>query len=212
MSKENDPTADLLITARKQQILDAATKVFAEKGFHRATIKEIAKVAGVAGGTIYNYFTNKTELLLGILNRLNETEQREQHFVAGSEQDIRSFFVAYLRQRLTLLWPNLEVFRAILPELLVNTELRDLYYSQIIEPTFTIGEHFLQAQIEQKYSNTIDIPLTARAIASTVLGLLVMQLLGDTQLATRWQELPEVLATLIFDGLQSYLKQAKGEK
>jgi TetR/AcrR family fatty acid metabolism transcriptional regulator len=212
MSKENDPTADLLITARKQQILDAATKVFAEKGFHRATIKEIAKAAGVADGTIYNYFTNKTELLLGILNRLNETEQREQHFVAGSEQDIRSFFVAYLRQRLALLWPNLEVFRAILPELLVNAELRDMYYSQVIEPTFTIGEHFLQAQIEQKQSSTIDIPLTARAIASTVLGLLVMQLLGDTQLATRWQELPEVLATLIFDGLQSYLKQAKGEK
>jgi AcrR family transcriptional regulator len=212
MPKENDPMADLLITARKQQILDAATKVFAEKGFHRATIKEVAKVAGIADGTIYNYFTNKTELLFGILNRLNETEQREQQFVAGSEQDVRSFFVAYLRQRLALLWPNLEVFRAILPELLVNTELRDLYYSQIIAPTFIIGEHFLQAQIGQKGTSTLDIPLTARALASTILGLLVMQLLGDTQLATRWQELPEVLATLIFDGLQSYLDQTKGEE
>ena len=178
----------------------------------RGPNKEVAKVAGIADGTIYNYFTNKTELLLGILSRLNETQQREQHFVEGSEQDIRSFFVAYLRQRLALLWPNLEVFRAILPELLVNTELRDMYYSQIIEPTFIMGERFLQAQIEQKDGSKFDIPLTARALAGTVLGLLVMQLLGDTQLATRWQELPEVLATLIFDGLQSYLNQTKGEE
>ncbi len=33
----HDPIQDLLISARRNQILDAATTVFAEKGFHRAT-------------------------------------------------------------------------------------------------------------------------------------------------------------------------------
>ncbi len=42
------------IAARKEQILDAAAQVFAAKGFHRATTKEIAEAADVSEGTIYN--------------------------------------------------------------------------------------------------------------------------------------------------------------
>jgi AcrR family transcriptional regulator len=202
MPDTHDPIQQLLISARRTQILDAATTVFAEKGFHHATIKDIARQAGIADGTIYTYFTSKTEVLLAILNRLNETTEREQQFEQGSEQDVRSFFRAYLQQRIALLWPNAEVFRAVLPEMLVNAELRDLYYQQVLAPTFAIGEQFFQAQARHERLRGIDIPLTLRAIASTVLGLLLLQLLGDQQVAERWQELPDVLTTLIFDGLK----------
>ncbi len=197
-----DPIQQLLISARRTQILDAATTVFAEKGFHHATIKDIARQAGIADGTIYTYFASKTEVLLAILNRLNETTEREQQFAQGSEQDVRSFFRAYLQQRIALLWPNAEVFRAVLPEMLVNAELRDLYYQQVLAPTFAIGEQFFQAQGGRERLPRIDIPLTLRAIASTVLGLLLLQLLGDQQVAERWEELPDVLTRLIFDGLK----------
>ncbi len=44
---------------------------FAERGFHRATIHEVARATGVADGTIYTYFEHKTALLQGILDRLN---------------------------------------------------------------------------------------------------------------------------------------------
>src|SRR5947207_9138695 len=148
MQETRDPIQELLIAARRTQILDAAAAVFAEKGFHRATIKDIARVAGIADGTIYTYFNSKTDVLLAILNRLNETTEREQQLAEGSEQDIRSFFLAYLRQRMALLWPNAEVFRAVLPEMLVNSELRDLYYQQVLVPTFAIGERFFQPLIE----------------------------------------------------------------
>jgi TetR/AcrR family transcriptional regulator, fatty acid metabolism regulator protein len=47
-------------------ILDAAIRVFAEKGFHRARIADIADEAGVADGTIYLYFRNKDDVLLTI--------------------------------------------------------------------------------------------------------------------------------------------------
>ncbi len=57
-----DPIQAQLIAARRNQILDAAAKVFAEKGFHPTTIKDIAAEAGIAHGTIYNYFENKTAL------------------------------------------------------------------------------------------------------------------------------------------------------
>jgi hypothetical protein len=94
--------------------------------------------------------------------------------------------------------------------MLVNSELRDLYYQQVLAPTITVGEQFFQAQSEQGEARKIDIPLTVRAIASTFLGLLILQLLGDQEIAQRWEELPEVLTTLIFDGL--YQKKADDEE
>ncbi|MEW5719136.1 MAG: TetR family transcriptional regulator [Chloroflexota bacterium] len=54
------------ILERKKQILDAATKIFAAKGFDRATIADVAREAGVAEGSIYNYFKNKDDLLVSI--------------------------------------------------------------------------------------------------------------------------------------------------
>jgi AcrR family transcriptional regulator len=202
MKNTHDPIQELLITARRNQILDAATRVFAEKGFHRATIKDIARVAGIADGTMYTYFPSKTDVLSGILHRLNETTEREQHFALDGEQDVRSFFTAYLRQRISLLWPNAEVFRAVLPEMLVNAELRDLYYQQVLAPTFKIAENYFLAQSQQGQIRQIDVPLVVRAIAGMLLGLLTTQLLGDEMIAARWEELPEVITSLIFDGLK----------
>lgn len=48
---------------KKERILQAAVKVFADKGFFRATIDDIAREAGVAVGTIYNYFASKDQVL-----------------------------------------------------------------------------------------------------------------------------------------------------
>lgn len=195
------PIQELVIAARRKQILDAATQVFADKGFHRATIKDIARVAGIADGTIYTYFASKTDVLLGILNRLNESTEREQQLDPGTQQDFHSFFTAYLRQRMSLFWPNAEVFQAVLPEMLANTELRDLYYQQVIAPTFSIAERSLQTLREGGHIKAIDVPLTVRSIAGTIFGLLTMQLLGDEVIRDRWEELPEILSTVLLDGL-----------
>lgn len=202
MPDKHDPIQELVITARRKQILDAATQVFAEKGFHRATIKDIARVAGIADGTIYTYFASKTEVLLGILNRLNESSERVQHFAPESEQDLRSFFTSYLRRRMTLLWPNAEIFQAVLPEMLANEELRQLYYQQILAPTFAVAERYFRIQDATEQVRAVDIPLTVRAIAGTLFGMLIFQLLGDEVIARRWEELPEILTTLLFDGLE----------
>src|SRR5574337_1289444 len=56
--------------ARRAQIVAAAARVFARKGFDRATISEIAEAAGLAEGSIYNYFRSKEELLAHIPRQL----------------------------------------------------------------------------------------------------------------------------------------------
>ena len=131
MTAPLDPIQAQLIVARRLQILDAATHVFAAKGFHRATIHDVATTAHVADGTIYNYFANKTELLLGLLDRLNESDQREAQFTIGVATSFEEFFSTYLRARMTLLWANSEVLQAILPEVLANSEVREQYFQQI---------------------------------------------------------------------------------
>jgi AcrR family transcriptional regulator len=54
-------------TRRREQIFEAAIKVIAEKGFHGATIKEIARAAGLGKGTIYQYIRKKEDLLILIV-------------------------------------------------------------------------------------------------------------------------------------------------
>lgn len=51
---------------KRRRIIDAAVKVFAERGFYHARVSEVAAEAGVAGGTIYNYFKNKDDLLISL--------------------------------------------------------------------------------------------------------------------------------------------------
>ncbi|MBE0635765.1 TetR/AcrR family transcriptional regulator [Candidatus Bipolaricaulota bacterium] len=50
----------------KEKISQAAVRVFSREGFHRARMKTIAQEAGVAVGTIYNYFKDKDDLLLSV--------------------------------------------------------------------------------------------------------------------------------------------------
>ncbi len=60
---ENKPDAK---ADKAIRIKDAATRVFANKGFYNSTIADVAKVAEVAEGTIYLYFKNKDDLLISI--------------------------------------------------------------------------------------------------------------------------------------------------
>ena len=53
-------------TEKYYTIIEAATKIFAKKGFYQSKISEIAREAGVADGTIYLYFENKDDILISL--------------------------------------------------------------------------------------------------------------------------------------------------
>jgi AcrR family transcriptional regulator len=190
-----------LVAARRTQILDAATRVFASKGFNRATIRDVARDAGVADGTIYNYFANKNDLLFGLLDRLNDTERRPASLAQAADASLPEFFRAYLRERVEALWSNADLFRAVLPELLANPELRARYYDEVIAPTMALGEAAFEGMAANGMLRDLNLPLSMRIVAGSVLGLMVLQLLGDETLATRWREIPDALADLQLPGL-----------
>src|ERR687898_3401559 len=193
---------DLVVRARREQIVEAATRVFAEKGFRRATIREVAQAAGISEGTIYNYFEDKDALLMAILEELNETERRAEDFEEGMAETFGKFFAEYLRRRMSMIWDNREVFRVVLSEMLVNAELRELYLRQVVTPTMTVAEEYFRAMVEHGQIRSVDVPLAVRTLAGTVMGLLVLDLLGDEEVGVRWQEIPEVVASIMSGGLE----------
>jgi len=55
---------------KRQRILDAAMHVFSERGFHHATVSEVARAAHVGKGTVYLYFAGKEDLLVSLFDEL----------------------------------------------------------------------------------------------------------------------------------------------
>lgn len=70
------------VTDKREAILRAAIKVFAQKGYFNSKVADIAKAAGIADGTVYLYFKSKDEILHSIFDRAME------EFIAEGKSEI----------------------------------------------------------------------------------------------------------------------------
>ncbi|HEU5100965.1 MAG TPA: TetR/AcrR family transcriptional regulator [Roseiflexaceae bacterium] len=187
---------------RRAQILDAAAQVFAERGFHRTTIRDVAKAAGVADGTIYNYFENKTALLLGILDRLNDAERRAIESAHAEATDLRSFTRHYFQNHLQVFADaNQDLLRVVLSEVLVNAELRERYIQQIVAPTFVVLLQQLAPLAEQGGLRSESLQPTIQLMSSMLLGVLMAGMFDEQSAQSTWEQLPDLLTDLFCQGL-----------
>lgn len=198
----SDPIQEQLITARRNQILDAAAAVFAEKGFHPTTIKDIARRAGIADGTIYNYFTNKPALLLGIFDRMRTASVADLDISQLDLNDMHAVIREFIRQPLIdASADQYELFRIVISEMMVNQELRNLYQKTIMQPTFEMVTPVLQHWMDQGRIRPMPVELLARLLSSTVFGLILAYVGGDELLNAEWDDLPDYMATIILHGI-----------
>ncbi len=70
---------------RRQQILVAAKRVFSKKGFHKATMEDIAYESELSPGTLYLYFRNKDELFSSLSLRILQYLQLRLEHIAKPE-------------------------------------------------------------------------------------------------------------------------------
>jgi AcrR family transcriptional regulator len=196
--KPNPALQEKLAAFKRDQILQAARAVFAEKGFHRSTIKDVATRAGVADGTVYNYFENKTALILGLLDHFNQSDQRETDFKGIEEIGLEAFVRQYTHQRFELLGSEgLSLFQAILPEILSNEDLRTLYRERIVAPTFAAADRMIAPAIASDQISQNDAQLVLRLEAAMFVGLMVLRIIGDDYLEANWDKLPDTISDLM---------------
>ncbi len=74
--------ARAVVADKREAILRAAIKVFAQKGYFNSKVADIAKEAGIADGTVYLYFKSKEEILHSVFDRAME------EFIAEGKREI----------------------------------------------------------------------------------------------------------------------------
>jgi AcrR family transcriptional regulator len=76
----------------RERIVQAALRVFAEKGYHEATMEDVADRLGVSEGTIYLYFKSKRELFKAISDLGEHDVAKNLSSAMGSDDPVKSFF------------------------------------------------------------------------------------------------------------------------
>lgn len=195
---------------RRAVILQSALAVFAEKGFHRATIRDIARQAGLAEGTIYNHFQNKTALMVSLFESLNAQGRQKANLDIPADLDLAVFLPAHFRQMLDLMTgPMGKALPVVLAELLTNQALREEHAKKITQPNFKIGEQMLRLWTKQGRVRDTRVEMTVRLIGALLLGTIVQRLLGDELLEKRWAEVPGAAAELLLIGLSAAMKKPR---
>ena len=92
--------------ARREIILSAARRLFAEKDFRSVTVREIARTAGVSPGTLYRYYANLDDLFLDVFfagareitKRVDAESQRKRECSLGRFCEI---YIRFLNENMT---------------------------------------------------------------------------------------------------------------
>lgn len=133
-----------------QKIIQAATRVFAQKGFYNAKVADVAREANVADGTIYLYFKNKDDLLISIFENSMDTFISEVQRRIESLQDPAEKLKQFIRLHLDIVRQNQDIAQVLQIELRQSskfmkeyaaTKFRDYLniISQILEEGQTAG-------------------------------------------------------------------------
>lgn len=164
---------------KRQQLLDAAVRVFARKGFHASRVGDIAEEAGVAHGLLYHYFESKDQLLEEIfrenwsvlLERIAAVEENDE----PAEQQLRHIAAILLRT-----WLHLpDVVRVVVQEFGRSAELADriveltrprVAIARVIERGIERGE--FRADIDPTWAATVVYGGIDELLSGWVLGSL----------------------------------------
>jgi len=209
-TKPTPPRRARPATDRQDQILDAAVHLFAEQGFHKTTTREIAEAAGVAEGTLYNYFASKDELLMGIMARLTESVNKQGKEIDDLPIEPRQYFYGWLELRKHFQQDNTTMMQAVFSEILANAALRTRYYEELLKPSIRSFEETLQRRIEAGEIRAVAVPETARVFVALIIGLFMMETLEDPLARSESTRIDQATISLLFDGLN--LEQQGGNQ
>ncbi len=71
---------------RREQMLDAANDLFAERGYEEVSVEDIARAAGVTRGLVHHYFGGRTEVYIALLERLDALREDALAAARGTQR------------------------------------------------------------------------------------------------------------------------------
>ncbi|MCQ3972992.1 MAG: hypothetical protein DPW09_06015 [Anaerolineae bacterium] len=174
-----------MIEARRTQILMGAAEVFSQKGFYQATTKEIAKAADVSEGTIYNYFKNKRDILVAMIDLLG-SEALKGMIPNSPAKNPKEFLSVLGKAMFQLLQERGRLALPILAEIAADAELRARFYQALVRPVVASIEASMQRSTPSSQWRRNEPLILAYALVG---GLLLNFLLQSTHLDPRYKNI-----------------------
>lgn len=148
MSKDDQLINELLnteteLTDKQRNIIEAATEIFAEKGYAATSTKEIAQKAGVAEGTIFRHYKTKKDLLMSIvtpmmIKMLAPVIIKDLNKVLLQEfEEFEDFLRAMIDNRAKFLKKNLSTMRILIQEIPFQQELKEQFIEHVGSKVFS---------------------------------------------------------------------------
>ena len=165
-----------VVEDRREQIIDAAMRAFAQRGFTRTTNKDIAHEAGITPGLIYYYFESKEALLKAIIETRSPVR-----LMATLPQNMLTMppqlFMRFMIQQVLRIIESenfVGLIRVILPELVHgdNPEITALVGGAILRVMDFIG-HYLEAKMQSGELRHTEVSVTTQIIFGSVAGFVL---------------------------------------
>lgn len=186
---------------KKSQIIAAAARVFAEKGFFQAKVEEIAVAAGVGKGTVYEYFSSKTDLFQEMMYAYTEQYLHCLRQSFDSSLPVIRQLQVILKSHLQFLLENTAGMSKLGMEAHppINEEMRAWFFAKKMELVQGLA-NILQKGIEQgEVKATVNTLLAAQLIFGVMMSLSSEIVLGKQQLEV--DRLSSEVLALVFGGL-----------
>lgn len=181
MTDNNIREFDDEIPEKKLKILEAAIKVFSEKGFEGSRTSEIAKEANVAEGTIFKYFKTKKDILLSLLLPLTlkfikpfAMKSAEKILNKGKDEPVDEVLKNLLLDRLHLVKKNMPLVKTVVIESLYHEELLVPIKEKLAPQVLELLDGYVNYHKEKGDFKDYDTRFITRTIMSMLLGYVVL--------------------------------------
>jgi len=194
----------------EERILEAAIKIFSEKGFSAATTSEIAKEAKVAEGTIFRYFPKKKELLHGIVLKAIDlfgqnvvVNSLEKTIEANKRKDTAELLKAIIMDRVSLFEEYFPYIKVIFYEIQFHDDVRELFFDKIAKELIKIGKQIFNEGKKRGEFRDINPFIAARSFVGMAFMMIMQRqfFLSETVYVNIEDEI-EVLIDIFLNGIR----------
>ncbi|MEM9491791.1 MAG: TetR/AcrR family transcriptional regulator, partial [Myxococcota bacterium] len=166
---------------KRERILDAAEKIFAENGFYNARVAQIARAAGVADGTIYLYFKSKDDLLISLFESRMERVNQNLYRAANTAERPADKLLAVIRTHLEMVRTSPREAEVLTIELRQSSKFMKEYSNpRFGEFLKVIAQIIADGQKAGEFDRSIPAPHAARMIFGIIDEMALAWLLGKS--------------------------------